>query len=374
MNWADYLIPANINASKPGSFGDLVVMYKGEPSSEIPASVKVALIGVPEDRFSEGAGEIKTPGIIRKYLYSLSANQPGTVVDLGNLRTGKSLSDTYYCISDLATELYRRGIVTLLIGGTIDVFYGNCIAMDGQEFTITNVTPQLRLPVYGTHKQPLNSLIFEKTAIPLHFCNIGYQSYFVSRLELDYLSDRRFDVYRLGEVRDNIGAIEPVIRDTDLLAISMDAVRFSDAPAASTPSPNGFSGEEICQLAFFAGLSYRCRSLGIFDMLPQNDLRDITAKLVAQIAWYFIEGINKRNSDNPYEHGQNFKKYQIYFDELHHDLCFLKNIQTELWWMEVPSVAKKNKDLIISCTPEDYARATEQEIPERWWKTYQRIN
>ena len=375
MNWSDYLIPANISATKSDSFGDTVVAYKGEENFDIPESTKIAVIGIPEDRFSDGAGEIKSPVAIRKQLYALSAGSQGTVVDLGNLRTGKKLVDTYYCIKDMVSELYRRNVVTLLIGGTMDVFYGNCLAMGDQKMTLTNVAPQLRLPVRGSEKQPLNTLAFDHTHFSVHACNIGYQSYYVSQQELEYFRSRHFEAYRLGEARDgNLSGSEPVIRDSDFVTISMDAVKYSDAPAASNPLPNGFTGEEACQLAFFAGLSYKCRSLGIFDMIPQNDLQDITAKLAAQMAWYFIEGVKKRNIDNPKEHGQNFKKFVIFFDQLHHDLCFFKNIRTERWWMEVPSITNESDSLIISCTPEDYARAVEQEIPDRWWKTYQRLN
>jgi arginase family enzyme len=375
MNLADYLIPANCSAGKHGSFGDTIIMYKGEPDFEIPASTKIAIIGIPEDRFSDGAGEIKSPGVIRRQLYALSAGVQGTVVDLGNLRTGKTLIDTYYGLRDVISELYQQNAVILLIGGTIDLFYGNYLSVEGEKTTLTTVSPQLRLPVRSTETHPLNALAFELTGLPAHICNIGYQSYYVSQQDLDYFNDKHFEAYRLGEVREgNIRGSEPVIRDSDLLAISMDAVKYSDAPAASNSSPNGFTGEEICQVAFFAGLSHRCRSLGIFDMIPQNDLQDITARLAAQIAWYFIEGVKKRNHDNPKDNVQNFKKYLIYFDQLHHNLCFYKNIQTERWWMEVPSVSDDRDNMIISCTQEDYVKAAEQEIPDRWWKTYQRIN
>ncbi|MDR1155889.1 MAG: hypothetical protein LBL04_14375 [Bacteroidales bacterium] len=375
MNMTDYLIPANCSAGKHGNFGDTIIMYNGEPDFEIPVSTKVAILGVPEDRFSDGAGEIKSPGVIRKQLYALSTGSQGTVVDLGNLRTGKTLTDTYYGLRDVVSELYQRNIVTLLIGGTLDLFYGNYLAVEGQKATLTSVAPQLRLPVRGAEKQPLNSLTFDQAGVPVHICNIGYQSYYVSQKDLDYFNDKHFEAYRLGEVREgNLRGSEPVIRDSDLLAISMDAVKYSDAPAASNASPNGFTGEEICQTAFFAGLSHRCRSLGIFDVIPQNDLQDITAKLAGQMAWYFIEGVKKRNPDNPGDHVQNFKKYLIYFDQLHHNLCFYKSIQTERWWMEVPSVSDDRENLIIACTQEDYVKAAEQEIPDRWWKTYQRIN
>ena len=395
MNWSDYLIPVSHQSGKQGYFSELLVAYNGEPNFKFPVSTRVAIIGVPEDRFSDGAGEIKSPGVIRKQLYTLSSGSQGTVVDLGNLRTGKTLADTYYGLKDVLTELYQRNIVTLVIGGTIDVFYGNLLALASQRITVTTVAPQLRLPLRGAeshplnapHPQPLSTGEGRKPVSPLscgegpgvrsshHFCNIGYQSYYVPQQDLDDFSDRHFEAYRLGEVREgNMRRIEPVVRDSDLLAISMDAVKHSDAPAASNASPNGFTGEEICQLAFFAGLSYRCRSMGIFDMVPQNDLQDVTAKLAAQMAWYFIEGVKRRNPDNPVDHAQNFKEYLIYFDQLHHNLCFYKNIHTERWWMEVPSISNDHDGLIISCTPEDYAKAAEQEIPDRWWKTYQRIN
>ena len=467
MNLANYLIPAGCSVGRHDSFGNAVVVYKGEPDFQIPASTKVAIIGVPEDRFTDGAGEIKSPGVIRRQLYALSAGTQGTVVDLGNFRTGKTLIDTYYGLKDIVSELYEQNIVTLLIGGTLDVFYGNCLAVKDQNVTLTTVAPRLRFPERDDTKHPINALVFcqpdprsirypisdnpisdnptiydypisdcpisdnpisdnptseigkshigksenrishieqseigqsenrishigqseigqseigqseigkSNNRISIHICNFGYQSYYVSQQDLDEFSDRHFEAYRLGEIRDNLRESEPVIRDSDLLAISMDAVKYSDAPAASNASPNGFTGEEICQVAFFAGLSHRCRSLGIFDIIPQNDVRDITSKLAAQMAWYFVEGVKKRNPDSPHDHIHNFKKYLIYFDQLHHNLCFFKNIQTERWWMEIPSIASNDDSVIISCTQEDYMKAAEQEIPDRWWKTYQRIN
>ena len=373
MNWADYLIPAKIGFANHAGF----VVYNGEPTFNLPESTKIAFIGIPEDRFSEGAGEIKSPGFVRKQMYALSSGTLGTVVDMGNIRTGKTLTDTYYCIRDLVSELYRRNIVTLLIGGTMDLSFGNYLAMQGEQIVMTNISPLLRFR--EGEKHPLNKLTFTPPPITSHLsptiCNVGYQSYYVSQDELDYFSDRYYEAYRLGEIRsDDLRGSEPIIRDSDLVSISMNVVKHSDAPAASISSPSGFTGEEICQLAFFAGLSHKCRSLGIYDMLTQNDMQNITAKLAAQMAWYFIEGVKKRNTDHPKDNEQNFKKYIIYFDQLHHDLCFFKNIITERWWMEVPSITNIEKNLIISCTPEDYLRATEKEIPDRWWKTYQRIN
>ncbi|MDR2037943.1 MAG: formimidoylglutamase [Bacteroidales bacterium] len=377
MNFADYLIPVSSDlklSAGGGSFGDSIMIYDGEPGFRVPESVKIAILGVPEDRFSNNAGEIKAPEHIRKQLYALSSGSPGTIVDLGNLRTGKTLFDTYFGLQHLFEELYSQGIVTLVIGGTIDVGYGNYLAFNGEKINLTSIAPHLRLPVYGIGEQPLNSLIFDEAHLPVRCCNIGYQSYYVMQSDLDFLKGKYAEIYRLGEVRMNIRESEPVIRDSDLLMLSMNAVKYSDAPAASISSPNGFSGEDVCQLAHYAGLGYRCKSMGIFDIVPQDDYRNITSKLAAQIGWYFIEGVKRRNMDNPKDTIQNFKKYMIYFDQLHHNLCFYKNIKTERWWMEVPSLKEDQPGEIISCTQEDYTRAAEQEIPDRWWKMYQRIN
>jgi hypothetical protein len=114
--------------------------------------------------------------------------------------------------------------------------------------------------------------------------------------------------------------------------------------------------------------------MGIFDALPQNDIQHITVKLIAQTIWYFIEGVRGRNTETPKTDSAGFKKYVIYYDQLHHDLCFYKHIKTNRWWMEVPSLKGKQYNEIISCTQEDYTKAAEQEIPNRWWKIYQKIN
>ncbi len=377
MNLKDYLIPVSDDlkaVSSSGSFGDTIILYGTDLNFDIPDSVRVALLGVPEDRFSDNAGEIKMPEKVRKQLYALSVGTPGSVIDLGNIRTGKTLSDTYYALNHVLSEMLERGIVTWVIGGTLDVFYGSYLAVESSNPNLTVISPHLRLPSSGAEGHPINDIIFNQSS-PVHFCNVGYQSYYVADQDLGICKTKHHEVYRLGSMRlDNLRECEPVMRDSDLLALSLNSVKYSDAPAASIPSPNGFSGEEICQMAFYAGLGYRCKIAGIFDMIPDNDLRDITAKLSAQIAWYFFEGVKKRNPDHPSVNPQNFKKYVIYFDQLHHNLSFYKNIKTERWWMEIPSLKGGTYNELISCTYNDYVKSSEQEIPDRWWKTYQRIN
>ncbi|MDR0713811.1 MAG: arginase family protein [Bacteroidales bacterium] len=372
MNLEDYLIPIEESLIPPGKgkTGHHIIMHNGS-GLKIPATAKIAILGVPEDRFSDCAGEIKLPEQIRKQLYVLSAGSPGDVVDLGNLRTGNTLTDTYFGLQHVLSEMATLQIVTLIAGGTSDLIYGGFLAFESQHPTVTVISPYLRLPD-RENRHPLNTVIYRSDNSSSHFCNIGYHSYYADREDLDYMKERFYETCRLGEATDNIRNCEPVVRDTDLLALSMNAVKYADAPAASLPSPNGFTGEEVCQLAYYAGLGNRCKCMGVFDALPQNDLQNITVKLAAQIAWYFIEGVKHRNAEHPKNEPYNFKKYTILHDKHNFQLCFFKNIKTERWWLEVPS-ADGNPEY-ISCSPSDYAKATEQEIPDRWWKMYCKLN
>ncbi|MDR0834983.1 MAG: formimidoylglutamase [Tannerella sp.] len=373
MNLTDYLIPLadDLIPAGAGKLRHNTLMYKSDEGLKIPESVKVAILGVPEDRFSNCAGEIKLPEQVRKHLYALSAGTPEIIMDLGNLRIGKTLSDTYFGLQYVLTELASRQIITLVIGGTFDLIYGSFLAFEPQKPTITTITPHLRLPDFGNH-HPFNTIISHCDDFSINFCNIAYQSYYNNQEDINFLKDHFFETYRLGEITADVSRCEPALRDTDVLALSMNAVKYSDAPAASVPSPNGLTGEEACQLAYYAGLGYRCKTMGIFDTLLQNDMQNITAKLVAQIAWYFIEGVKLRSAEHPLTHPQNFKKYLILYDQLHYNLCFYKNFKTERWWVEVPSL--NGEPEFISCTYEDYCKATEQELPDRWWKRYQQIN
>lgn len=59
-------------------------------------------------------------------------------------------------------------------------------------------------------------------------------------------------------------------------------------------SPNGFYGEEICAISRYAGISDKVSSFGIYEYNSKHDSNYQTAHLIAQMIWYFIEGVNYR--------------------------------------------------------------------------------
>ncbi|HEY0262472.1 MAG TPA: arginase family protein, partial [Chitinophagales bacterium] len=205
---------------------------------------------------------------------------------------------------------------------------------------------------------------------------IGFQSYLNSPYAIDMLESLNFDCVRLGMARKNITHLEPILRDADLISIDISAVRMADAPAHAAASPNGFSGEELVQIARYAGLSDKLTSFGIYEFNPDFDVRNQTAQLIAQTIWYFIEGFYGRKGD-PTQNAENsnFLKFTVKMDNFEHELVFWKSKLTERWWMEVPFGDKKKfeRQQMVPCSYEDYEQACREEIPDRWMRVYTKL-
>jgi hypothetical protein len=206
-----------------------------------------------------------------------------------------------------------------------------------------------------------------------NFINIGYQSYFVERKTLDYIDDSHFEAYRLGYVRANLKEMEPVLRDASQVSLSLNSVKHADAPGTGFGSPNGLAGDEICQLAFFAGHSNRIKSFGIFDFAPKNDQRNITGKLAAQIIWYYLEGTANAIHEEPDANPENFIKYLIHNNFTNQNIAFFKSNITNRWWMEI-TFTEPARTILLACSETDYELACQQDIPDRWWRTFHRIS
>ena len=206
-----------------------------------------------------------------------------------------------------------------------------------------------------------------------NYSNIGYQTYYNSQEEMDLLKNLFFDAYRLGEAKD-LQMVEPVLRDADIVSIDIGAVKQSEAPANNNCSPNGFYGEEICAISRYAGISDKVSSFGIYEYNSKFDTNNQTAHLIAQMIWYFIEGVNFRAKDYPYCTKENYQKFIVLMED-DDPINFYKSDKSGRWWMEI-NITTNNKykrHALIPCTYQDYIQATEQKMPERWYKALRKL-
>jgi arginase family enzyme len=343
-----------------------------------------ALIGVPEDRRSlKNKGAKKAPDKVREYFYALFSHWKNLhIVDMGNLKTGNTLEDTYFALKEVITHLLENNVLPIIIGGTQDLTYANYLAY--QPFNkIINITSVDSVFDLGHHRDNLNThswlskIILHQPNFLFNFTNVGYQSYLVNKESVQLMKDLFFDAVRLGEVRANLEEAEPMVRNADILSFDISAIRQADAPGCFYSGPNGFTGEEACAITRYAGLSDKLTSIGFYGLNPQYDNRGQTAHLVAQMIWYFIDGYQNRIKDLPYLYSDDYIKFTVTNDSAEEDLVFLKSKKTGRWWMVLkPSNLENNTyrpHQFIPCTYSDYQLALKNEIPDRWWKAQQKM-
>jgi hypothetical protein len=214
---------------------------------------------------------------------------------------------------------------------------------------------------------------------------VAYQSYFANTDEIETLQKMYFDVYRLGHIQTKLEEVEPIVRNADILSFDISAIRQSDAPGCAHTTPNGLYGEEACQVMRYAGMSDKLSSVGIYELNPHFDNRGQTAHLAAQMIWYFLEGFSNRKDDFPLVSAKDYMKYRVAIPQPitsgqgeGHEIVFYKSLKSDRWWMEVPfrvdDKSKFERHHLVPCSYDDYLLACAEEMPDRWWQAYQKLN
>jgi arginase family enzyme len=387
MNLNDYFDPVSLESPINEHLSDKAVFCRNinihTPDSPIARLEEfgLALIGVPEDRGATLSGSALAPDLIRHQLYQLFRVNPSLkIIDLGNLKTGNTNQDTYFALRDVILEMSSHKLITICMGGSQDLTYGIYLAYEKMErkFSFATVDSRLDMGVIADEIKPESYLIpilSRKKELLFSYTNIGHQTYFVDHGDLDFLRDNFHNSIRLGEFRQDPGKVEPYLRDAAFLSLDMNAIRQADSPGCIKPSPNGFTGEEICQISRFAGLSNSMTTFGVFNILPVADLGEQSTHLAAQLLWYFMDGVSQRIEENPHASPDSFKKFIVSLNDMDHDIIFYKSLETDRWWFEVPVLQKgRSRHALISCSHDDYQRACNHEIPDRWLNAFQKLN
>ena len=348
-----------------------------EPDLE---GVKMAIVGVLESRNSvDYIGEDFQFLEIRKAFYSLfPGNWIHEIADLGDIQKGESVEDTYFALIQVVSSLIKANIIPIIIGGSQDLTYANYRAYDkiSSMINVVNIDKSFDLgdsskPI--TNESYLGKIILEQPYNLFNYTALGFQTYFNSQEEIDLMEKLYFESYRLGAIIPKISVVEPVLRDADLVTLDINAVKSSEVSPKQKYSPNGFNGREICTISRYAGISNKVSSFGVYEYNPSLD-DEATAMLVAQVIWYFVEGVNCRIKDDDFKDLSSYLKFTVLVES--EELVFFKSKKTDRWWIEIPfleySNTKSKQHPLLACTYEDYVSATSGVIPERWYKAYKK--
>jgi formiminoglutamase len=330
----------------------------------------IVIVGCGESRGeNKDALYSAAPDAVREQLYQLYNWHTGIkIYDAGNILQGASIDDTRAALRIVLHELHLAGKVVIVLGGSHDLTLQQYEAFKKSETLINASVIDMLVDLEESEEINAHSFLMDMlTGSPnfvTHYSHIGFQSYYVHPVMLETLDKLRFDFFRLGKVREHMEDMEPVLRDSNLLSFDLNAVKYSDAPMNKNGSPNGFAGDEACMLTRYAGMSGKLSSLGIYGLDERKDKDCMTATLVAQMIWYFIDGYFVRKNEALLSDKNEFIEYHLQFTG--NDIVFIKSKRSNRWWMQLPN------GNFEPCSYNDYLQASENEIPERWLRAQER--
>jgi formiminoglutamase len=343
----------------------------------------VALIGVRESRgHKKNGGTATAPDEIRKKLYNLKRGT-GTyrIIDLGNLNAGHDLDETYVRLSEVCRMLFESNVLPVIIGGSHDLDFGQYAAYETLDKLVSFLNVDAFLDLEDKNdphpsRQHIHKVLLHEPNYLFSYTHLAYQSYLIDPLSVSVLEKLYFEAFRIGQVRNNLQEIEPVVRNADLLSFDITAIRSSDAPGNIQAQPFGLSGEEACQICWYAGLNEKLSSIGFYEYNPSlDDSHKKTASVVATMIWYFIEGYYCRKNETNFK-SKDFLKYTVSMPVEPETITFYKSKLSEKWWMEVPYLNGREqyaRNSIVPCSYNDYQTAIKGEVPERYISTLAKL-
>ncbi|HYE53500.1 MAG TPA: arginase family protein [Chitinophagaceae bacterium] len=373
LHIADFLEPVSLSVLsgdegyQEGQIGKSILVYEDQLPELDDADI--VIVGCDEERGRSFSHSSSTaPDAIRASFYRLFSWHPDTrLADIGNVRHGASLTDTYAALKMVVAELVSIGKTVIILGGSHDLTLAQYQVYAGHRKIIeaTCVDACINLDMHSLLRSEnfLMEMLAGEPNFIRHYNHIAFQSYFVHPHMLETMDKLRFDCFRVGHVKEGIEEMEPVIRNSQLLSFDIAAIASAYAPASKV-SPNGLTGEEACTLMRFAGMSPNISTVGIYGYLPSQDVQSLTALQISQMLWYFIDGRSRGRREASLEEKDSFYEFHIAFSEV--ETTFLQSKKTGRWWMQLPD--KK----FIACSHKDYLLASSNEIPERWLRAQER--
>jgi arginase family enzyme len=392
MSLADFFSPVSLEAFTPkdgfyaSQLGEAVDIHAGGFPDLESSNFDIAIFGVLDGRNAiNNAGCAQGPDKIREKFYSLYQGGYTTrIVDLGNIKAGHTVADTYIAVKIVVGELIRKNILAVILGGGQDITFAQYTAYEGlvQKADLVVIDSRLDLDdtteasIVTTSASYLNKIFIHEPNYLFNYSNIGYQTYFVNQDSLRMMEKVYFDVHRLGEFSGNMQATEPIIRNANLISFDISAVRSSDACGNANASPNGFYGQDACQMCRYAGMNDKLTSIGFYEYNPELDPNSQTAALLSQMLWYFVDGFYNRKKEFPLQPKSQYIIYRSSIKGQDHELVFVKSKKSDRWWMQVPypvGISKNERYHLVPCTYQDYQTAVSGEMPDLWWRTHQKL-
>jgi formimidoylglutamase len=284
----------------------------------------IVILGIPTDegiaRNGGRVGAATAPIEIRHWLNKLTPYAgPNfkehldslSIVDMGDIVDG-DLETTHEEARSKTASLLAQSKIVIAIGGGHDITYPLVKGFregTGHKIGLINIDAHLdvRPKKNGLHHSgsSFRLLLEEGVVAGTKFAEVGIQPFSNARAYFDWTLQQgsRILTFEDATTTHLPNAFEEcafaiTLGDLEMplyLSFDMDAVRASDAPGVSAPSPTGFLAEEAFELAVAAGLSKNVKMFDIAEVNPTYDIDGRTSRLAARMIAGFLAGVANRS-------------------------------------------------------------------------------
>jgi formiminoglutamase len=322
---------------------------------------KIALIGI----------EQKESDAIKEELYNFSiCFSKNYVTDLGVFRK----KDPNFIIGAMQ-ELINSGIIPIIFGADEKFIQSQFKSYHqrGKLPTALVIDSELRFSVEKNLGGYINDILETETKQQglAHLSILGTQAHLTDTNAWNSLEFQDFDLIRLGVLRQNLEETEPLIREADGLAFHINALRYSETNYGKGTQSSGLFLEDACQMMKYAGMSDKLSSIGFYGYEKKYDKNNQAAKCIAEMIWYFVEGVTSRKGDYPVSL-EGMTEYLVEIKGFNDPFTFWKSNKSQRWWIQIPNT--KNQNHLLSCSYKDYQEAINGELPERIWNGFKRFS
>lgn len=274
----------------------------------------IVILGCPQDegvrRNNGREGAALAPSAIREQFYKLTPfNIKKNLFDLGDVKIGSTLEETHETQIAIVSQVLRDGKRLIVLGGGNDISYADGVAMAevfGPEWWIgINIDSHLdvRIAEQRNSGTPYRQLLEEGHLLPKYFYEVAYQTHFCSPVYYEYirgLGVNRISLEMLRSREEADQEIKEQVRKrfigqssslNTFFGFDMDAVRSSDAPGTSAPSPLGLRAGEFITLVKYAASLANTKLIEFSEVNPKYDADNRTTKLVAIGMHRFCSGL-----------------------------------------------------------------------------------
>lgn len=320
----------------------------------------IAILGINSSK------DNKNTTNIRDEFYKLYLPENIDIIDLGNIVENED-NNIYQQIQIIydKTIFYNLKLIVLGEYEKYNIGFFKNHSKKAEKFNLITIGSEIDFYEENNNvfdENFLNYFILNKDLLDEYY-HLGYQNFLVDEKTINYFEKNNYNAFRLSEIKADFIDFEPFFRNSEIVSLDLGAIKYSDCPASKKPQPAGFDSTEICKISYFGGLSKSIKIFGIYEYSAENDINNISAKLIAQIMWYYLDAYVEMKTNTIVDQ-KDFSVFHIHFENRQKDikLKFIHHEKVDLWWL---SVNNGGYDKLIPCSFKDYTSAKNNLLSKR---------